>query len=334
MGEKSYLYTSNLTIGYDDKILLSNLNININRGDMICLLGPNGVGKSTLINTLTATLSPLSGSILLDKKPINKIPLKELSQLISIVLTKKLSSANLTVFDLVAMGRIPYTNWLGNLTKKDIAIVEKSMKLVNVDDFYDRQIDSLSDGEKQRVLIAKALAQDTPLIILDEPTAHLDVANRVALLSLLKKLAKETKKSILLSTHELEMAIQVADQIWLIDNHKQLHKGTPEDLALSGVFGNTFKGEQIKFDMNTGAFKMQHSTFNKIKLNGTDPLIYWTKQALEKEGYQIVSDGETQIEVSFFKEPNMHWIIKTVLHEIRVESIEELINKIINDVEL
>ena len=328
MQEERFLHTENLSVGYNKKVLLSNLNLQICRGEMICLLGPNGVGKSTLIRTLIGMSPSLSGEVYINETELRHITTRQLAQKISIVLTQKMSPANLTAFDLVAMGRVPHTNWLGKLSAKDISIVEKSMDLVKISQFSNRQIDSLSDGEKQRVMIAKALAQDTPLIILDEPTAHLDVNNRVELLSLLKTLAKETQKAILLSTHELEMAIQVADKFWLIDKDHNLEIGTPEDLAISSVFGNTFQGEHIKFDMHTGTFKMQYKTSTEIALSGNGILVFWAKQALEKEGYKIVNNGETSLEVASFNDTGIYWKIKTESKEIKVTSIEELIKEL------
>ncbi len=321
MTQNTILHTDNLSIGYEKKTLLKELTLDIRKGEMICLLGPNGVGKSTLIKTLIGTLSAIEGDVFLEGQSLKQLTPRQLAKLISIVLTQKLSTANLTVRELVAMGRIPHTNWLGQLTKSDLQIVEESMKMVNITHFSERQIDSLSDGEKQRVMIAKALAQDTPFILLDEPTAHLDVTNRVALLSLLKKLAKETNKAILLSTHELEMAIQVADKIWLIDNHNQLIKGTPEDLALTGVFEKTFEGELVKFDNQTGTFRLQYTGNKNIALRGSGALAHWTKQALEKEGYNI--SNEANITVKAENDLGL-WIIETNQGSVECTSIESL----------
>ncbi len=256
------LETHNLTIGYTGRPLLSNLNLSLKKGEMVCLVGPNGTGKSTLIKTLTNMLAPLEGTVKINISPtnknINEINVKELAMHISIVLTDKLPSSNFSVHEIVALGRIPHTNWLGNLSKKDEIIIDEALKITNLTAYKYRKVDSLSDGEKQRVMFAKALAQDTDIIILDEPTAHLDVVYRAELLSLLKNLAKETQKAILISTHELEMAIQSADHIWLINNNKQLISKAPEDLILANVFSETFQGAQVFFDENNGSFKIKN----------------------------------------------------------------------------
>ncbi len=257
MTTSNYLHTKNLSIGYTDKILLSHLELQLNKGEMVCLLGANGVGKSTLIRTILGLTPALDGHVFINEKPVSDLHLKALAKHISIVLTTGIPPNNFTVYELVALGRTPHTNWLGKLNKTDKARIKDAMQLVGVTRFSDRQVNSLSDGERQRVMLAKALVQDTELIILDEPTAHLDVTNRVALLLLLKKLAKETGKGILLSTHELELALQVADTIWLINNKKELIKGTPEELILSDDISQTFNSGSVNFDNNSRSFKIE-----------------------------------------------------------------------------
>ena len=304
--ENTYLSTKNLSIGYDKKILLSHLNIQIKSGEMVCLLGPNGVGKSTLIKTLTNMHPPLAGSVFITKKNnealnVNKVTALELARHISIVLTDQLPPSNFTVKDIVSLGRVPHTNWLGNLSLADQSFVIEAMEKVNITPFSNRLIDSLSDGEKQRVMFAKALAQDTDLIILDEPTAHLDVVHRAELLSLLKKLARETNKGILISTHELEMAIQAADNVWLINNHKELTVSSPEDLVLSGIFSKTFNGDQIYFNEDNGAFKIQNKAKQAVHLTGEGKRFYWTKHALEKRHY-FATNEKAAIRVIIKKE--------------------------------
>ena len=322
MANNNYLHTENLSIGYKDKTLLSNLNLNIKKGQMICVLGENGSGKSTLIRTLLGLQDQLDGAIYINDKKLNETNTKELAKQISIVLTSTIPPNNFTVFELVALGRIPYSNWLGKLTTIDTNKIKEAIALVGITQFTNRQINTLSDGERQRVMIAKALAQDTNLIILDEPTAHLDVTNRVALLSLLKKLAKETNKGILISTHELELAIQVADQIWLIDRDKNLIKGAPEDLVLTEVFGDTFKDENVFFDLKTGAFRIENRTDKLVFLVDQSVKGFWTKQALEKEGYSITENRNTLIQVFI---DNNQWILKTQNQSITIDSIEKLV---------
>ena len=328
MDKFDVLYTENLTIGYDKCALLSDLSLSLERGALTCLLGPNGSGKSTLLHTLTGIHDPISGSVFVNNNLIARQTPQELAHQISIVLAEKLTPVNLSVFDVVALGRTPYTNWLGHLSDEDHKAIEKAMELVNITQLTTRSINELSDGEKQRVMIAKALAQDTPLLILDEPTAHLDVSNRVALLTLLKDLAIETNKAILLSTHALEMAIQLADSVWLITKESELITGTPEDLVLSGVIGSTFKGEHVNFDIETGSFKIHHQTKKTIAVVGNGTLSYWTKHALEKEGYKITEREECKVQVILNEQSLNRWKLQYDQTEIAVNSIGELKNKL------
>lgn len=241
---KTILSLSNVAIGYREKrystIINNHLNAQIKRGEMICLLGPNGCGKSTLIRTLAGMQPALDGKIFVDDEDISSMNLEKLAKKISVVLTDSITVPNLTVRDIVSLGRFPHTNWFGKSSKEDDSIVTESIEKVHLEQLAEKEFLCLSDGEKQRTLIAKALAQDTPLVILDEPTAHLDLPNRIAVMQLLQNLAHTTKKSILLSTHELDLATQFADSIWLIQRNQPLIIGNPEDLRTNKVFERAF----------------------------------------------------------------------------------------------
>ena len=208
----------NLSIGYDAhlkkiKIVASGLNGTLNEGRLTCLLGANGVGKSTLLKTLSGFLPKIQGNILIGKKDIGEYGDKELAKLIGVVLTAKPDIQNMTAREMVALGRSPYTGFWGTLGNEDNRIVDKAIEMVGIESLAQRMIDTLSDGERQKVMIAKALAQQTPVIYLDEPTAFLDFPSKVEMMRLLKALAKETGKIIFLSTHDVIMALQLADDV-------------------------------------------------------------------------------------------------------------------------
>ena len=211
----------NLTIGYtakgNRKVVASNLNATIKSGELTCLLGQNGIGKSTLLRTLAMFQPALGGEVRLEEKALNSYSVQELSRKLSIVLTRKPDVQNITVSEMVGLGRSPYTGFWGTLHDADKTVVAEALRLVGIEDMAERNIHTLSDGERQKVMIAKALAQQTPIILLDEPTAFLDFPSKVEILKLLGCLAKETDKTIILSTHDLELAARLADCLWQMD---------------------------------------------------------------------------------------------------------------------
>jgi iron complex transport system ATP-binding protein len=257
MSNKNILSTSNLSIGYKTKsstiIIGKNLNVNLREGKLIALIGANGIGKSTLLRTITGIQKPISGTVLLNEKNIHELNSLTLAQNLSVVLTEKLPPSNLTVWELIALGRQPYTNWIGKLTPKDISKVNEAIELTQIGHLKSKMHYEISDGQLQIVLIARALAQDTPLIILDEPTTHLDLLHKVVLFKLLKKLTQETGKCILFSTHDIDMAIQLSDEM-IIMTPKTIVQDQPCNLILKGSFNTLFQGEHIVFDSEKGKF--------------------------------------------------------------------------------
>ena len=253
------LKTEQLSIGYKTKkaetVIASNINFSLLKGQLIGLVGANGIGKSTLLKTLINVQPALSGSVLLNNKDLKSISNIELAKQLSIVLTESLTSKNLTVFELVALGRHPYTNWVGNLTEADIAIVNKSLTQVNILELKDRRCYELSDGQLQKVMIARALAQDTDVIVLDEPTTHLDMYHKAYILKLLKKLTKETGKTILFSSHEIDLAIQLCDTM-IVMKTNEVVCDQPCNLISEGVFESLFPKDLISFDKSTGSFRV------------------------------------------------------------------------------
>lgn len=253
----SILSTSNLSIGYETKkekiVIATNLNLNLQAGKLISLIGANGIGKSTLLRTLCGIQKPLSGIVFLNQNNIQDYEPLALAQNLSLVLTEKLPSSNLTVFELIALGRQPYTDWLGKLSNDDIAKVNEAMQVNQIEHLATKKHFEISDGQLQKVLIARALAQDTPLIILDEPTTHLDLLHKVSVFKLLKKLSQEINKCILFSTHDIDLAIQLSDEIILM-TEKEVIQDEPCNLISKGVFDTLFKDENIKFDSEKGRF--------------------------------------------------------------------------------
>lgn len=248
---------SNLTTGYRHHPVTEHINATLNAGELTCLLGPNGAGKSTLLKTLCAFIAPLKGEILIDDLPLSRFSAVQLAKTIGVVLTERPKGVNMRVEELVAIGRSPYTSYFGSLSNKDKEIVEQSMNRVNISTLSERNINTLSDGEMQKALIAKALAQQTQIIILDEPTAFLDYPSKVEILKLLYQIAKTEGKTIFLSTHDIELAMQIADKIWLMDRELGLKIGSPEELAHNGSFAKYFERPGLIFQATTNKFLIQ-----------------------------------------------------------------------------
>ena len=253
------LKAEQLSIGYKTKkaetVIASNINFQLQKGQLIGLVGANGIGKSTLLRTLIKVQPELSGSIRLNNKDLKTTTTLELAKQLSIVLTEPLSSKNLSVFELVALGRHPYTNWIGNLTENDTTIIKKALTLVNILELKDKKCYELSDGQLQKVMIARALAQDTDVIVLDEPTSHLDMYHKAYILKLLQKLTKETGKTILFSSHEIDLAIQLCDTM-IVMQKDNVVCNQPCHLITEGVFESLFPKDLIVFDDKTGSFRV------------------------------------------------------------------------------
>ena len=243
-----------LSTGYRNKknvtVVAHDINATILGGELTCLLGPNGAGKSTLLRTLSAFLPPVKGDISIMGRNLRDYTDKELAKTIGVVLTEKTDLRNMTVYDLIGLGRSPYTGFWGTLHEDDRRVVDEAIEMVGIGPLKDRMIQTLSDGERQKVMIAKALAQQTPVIFLDEPTAFLDFPSKVEIMQLLHVLSRTTGKTIFLSTHDLELALQIADTIWLMDRDKGVVIGTPDKLAKDGSLNSFFAQRDIKFDIH------------------------------------------------------------------------------------
>lgn len=245
-----------LSIGYKKgksvNRVQTNLNLRATEGELVAILGPNGCGKSTLLRTLAGILDPLEGTVHVQGLPLHTLSLEERAKQISLVLTDSVQVVYMTVHDLVTMGRHPYTTLFGNLTDYDKACVDKALEAVHMTGFGHRYVQELSDGERQRVMIAKALAQDTPLVLLDEPTSHLDLPNRIETILLLRELSNTWGKTVLLSTHEIDLALRLADSIWLMDPQEGVMVGAPATLMQSGCVQTVFHSDNFGFETETG----------------------------------------------------------------------------------
>lgn len=251
------LKADNLSIGYQNKkqqtVIADNLNFSVEKGKFVALLGKNGIGKSTLLRSLSKVQNPLSGSIEINQKNILKYSNQELAISLSLVLTERLPQSQLTVFELIALGRQPYTNWIDKLSAKDLKKILWAIEQTDIDHLKNKRFYELSDGQLQRVLIARALAQDTEIIILDEPTAHLDIHHTFKVFSLLKQLVEKTGKTIIISTHEVNLAIQLADEFILL-SEQQIYNGTAKELINQNAFDQLFPKELINFNKTLEQF--------------------------------------------------------------------------------
>jgi len=276
--------------------VLKNINFTAAPGEMVALIGSNGIGKSTLLRTLAAFQPWFAGNIQISGKGLKTLHPKEIARIMSFVSTENIRVPNLSVFDLVAYGRFPYTNWIGMLANEDKSVVYEAIEKVGLGGFEQRSVMQISDGERQRAMIARALAQDTPVIILDEPTAYLDVSNKYEIFHLLQVLAVEKKKTIVLSTHDLNIALREVDKLWIVTENGN-YQGAPEDAVLQGWLNQMFRNEHVGFDEKEGEFFFKKNFRAKVKVEGEGLPLIWTLRALNRKGYQIVMQVEPDFRV-------------------------------------
>jgi iron complex transport system ATP-binding protein len=254
------LTTHNLSIGYCNKkgtdYIAKELNIRLDKGKLVCLLGKNGIGKSTLLRTLSKTQHKLGGDIFIGEQNLHQIDAAALAKKMSLVLTERIPESQLTVFELIALGRQPYTNWLGKLSNEDYEKITTAMKQVSITELAEKKNYELSDGQLQKVMIARALAQDTDIIILDEPTAHLDMHHKIEVFKLLEKLVRTTNKTIILSTHEVNLALKIANELWLMTPNNFV-TGTTDALIETKDLEKLFPSNQITFNAELKQFTLQ-----------------------------------------------------------------------------
>ena len=294
MGAQVKITAKQLSIGYQhnakETIVASGLDCSLCGGEFVCLLGPNGAGKSTLIRTLAGMQKPLAGEIRLSGKTMSDIAPRERARAVSVVLTEVMSSGVMDAYSLVSLGRHPYSGWFGGLTGQDRERIDWSIDAVGARPLANRHVSELSDGERQKISIARALAQEAKLMLLDEPTAFLDLPRREELLSILRDLAHRENLALLLSTHDLDLALRFADRLWLMTPKGNLLQGAPEALALNGQFAEVFATENLEWDVSTGSFRAHPVACLKVRLEGQGIERVWTQRALERLGFGISED--------------------------------------------
>ncbi len=322
-----YLHASGLRIGYrhstQQTCVAEALELALLGGEFTCLLGPNGAGKSTLIRTLAGIQAPLAGTLQLQGQHLHTLPPRARARKISIVLTEALPIGIIDAYSLVALGRHPYSGRLGGLNADDRARIEWAFQVVDATDLKDRAIAELSDGERQKIAIARALAQDAQIMLLDEPTAFLDLPRRVELMTLLRTLAHQERMALLLSTHDLELALRFADRLWLMMPDGQFVQGAPETLALNGQFAQAFSSQDLDWDPTSGSFRVHPMPCLLVYINGHGIEYIWTQRALERLGFGLTDDPNAAVLSIVISQTT--WHVKHLGIDQQFESIEGLI---------
>ncbi|MEW9094782.1 MAG: ABC transporter ATP-binding protein [Clostridiaceae bacterium] len=257
------LNAENLYVGYENEVIVKDINIKLMKGENLCLLGPNGAGKTTILRTISKLLNPIKGTVYIEGENIKDIPNKELSKKMSVVLTNKFNGGLIKVFDVVAMGRYPYTGFFGYLGKKDIEKISEALKTVNAEDITKSYFDELSDGQKQKVLVARALVQEPDVIVLDEPTTHLDIKHRLELIEILRKLTKKRGITVIISLHEIDMALKSCDKVALVNQGRIVAYGRPEDVVDEKTIEELYEIEEANFNNLLGSIELSNN--NKPK---------------------------------------------------------------------
>ncbi len=297
--------TADLTIGYSSRRrcvrVMEHLSVSAGAGELVALIGRNGAGKSTLLRTLVSLQPPIEGTIRLNGRDLQTIGSTLLPRIVSFTSTEPVAERNITVREAVSLGRFPYTNWIGTMTAADRRAVDLALEDTGMLAFAGRRLDSISDGERQRTLIARSLAQDTDLLVMDEPTAFLDLPSRYSIVSLLRKLTREKGKCVVYSTHDLDTALNEADRIWLMHGDG-ITEGAPEDLILSGTIAHAFESPLLSFSSKEGTFSFVRGKRSGIALEGDPPALSLTEKALGRCGYTVDQKASVKIMVKREKE--------------------------------
>jgi iron complex transport system ATP-binding protein len=324
------LSLDSLKIGYVsgkyENVILPPLTASAKNGELIAVIGRNGIGKSTLLRTLAGLQQPLGGEIFYNDKNIRDYSRMELAQKTGYISTEIVKVSNMSVYDLVALGRFPHTNWIGKIEMKDHEVIMDALEKTSMEPFRRKFISELSDGERQKTMIARILAQDTGIMIMDEPTAFLDVACKYDILHLMRILSNNNDKTIIFSTHDLQMAISQADKIWLILDNK-LIEGAPEDLIIAGAFDHLFNSSSVVFNSEDGTFSFRRDTKGSIFIEGDGSKRRWTEKAINRAGF-TVSKEKTIPYVIIPTDNNKFWQLSTQTFIQEFSSIYELISSL------
>lgn len=335
MEKKAVITATDLCIGYrtrkGEKKVHEHLSFRLYPGELTGLLGANGAGKSTLLRTLSASQPFLSGELQLSGRPLQSYSEKERSRTIGVVLTDKTQAGGLTVYELVGLGRQPHTGFFGRLHPKDHTLIREAMEAVGIAHKAQSYTAELSDGERQKVMIAKALVQECPLIILDEPTAFLDVVSRIEIMTLLHKLAVEQKKAVLLSTHDIEQALVLSDKLWLLSRERGLQCGVTEDMILNHKMDTLFPHSDIQFDYNHGVYYPIVNGAREICVEAeNETLLHWAVNALNRHGYTCLPVAEKDKTILHLRAASPYELILTEKGEAQTySSFETLLSQLV-----
>jgi iron complex transport system ATP-binding protein len=301
------LATRALSVGYASRrrhTVLADLDLRVEPGELVCLVGPNGSGKSTLLRTLAGMQPPLAGRALLCGDEVVALSPVERARRLAVVLTDPLDVGLMSAREVVALGRYPYTDWAGRMAAGDWQAVDWAMAATGATALASRPVAELSDGERQRVMVARALAQQPRLLALDEAVAFVDIPRRVELVQILRNLARECGLAVLLTTHDLDLAIRHADTLWLLEPQpaehtaaSRLHSGGPEDLVLAGTVGRAFAGDEVTFDLARGVFVPTPAVVATVAVRGDGTRAEWTRRAVEREGLAVDDGADLSIDV-------------------------------------
>lgn len=329
ISREKILSFESLLIGYisgvQRNVLLPSLNASALRGELIALIGQNGIGKSTLLRTITGLQKALGGTVYLKEKILETYSRYSLAQNIGYISTEPVRVSNMKVYDLVSLGRFPHTNWMGKFSILDHEIVSDAIEKVGMVHLAARYINELSDGERQRAMIARVLAQDTDILVMDEPTAFLDIRSKYEIVHLLHDLSRNRSKTIIFSTHDLQVAISESDKIWLTLKDTFI-EGAPEDLILKGAFDRLFDNSPVNFSASDGSFTFRSEIRGKIFVDAKGLEKYWTVKAVNRAGFGISDDPDEATYKIFKGADHLKWVISTGKTALEFGSIYELVN--------